>query len=71
MTIVDEIHKLMSEFPPTTPEAEELQRLSRFLTEMKRIGVAKTQEYNLPRPDTLGRGLLQMSLKRSVSIQRP
>ncbi len=67
MSIVDEIHELMSEFPSITPDAEELLRISRFLIEMKRVGVAKTQDYHLTRPDTAGRRLLQMSPKKSLS----
>ncbi|MEW6348780.1 MAG: hypothetical protein AB1646_06930 [Thermodesulfobacteriota bacterium] len=69
MSITDKLQGLISEFPRTTPDTEELQRLSQFLIEMKRMGVAKTQEYNLPRPDTLGRRLMQISPRKSVSIQ--
>ncbi|MFH1113254.1 MAG: hypothetical protein V1792_04980 [Pseudomonadota bacterium] len=54
MSILDEISKVKAEFPTTTPNAAELQRLGRFLAEMKRAGVARTQEYNIPQPDTIG-----------------
>lgn len=54
MSIIDEINKVKVEFPTTTSNAAELQRLDQFLTEMKRAGVARTQEYNIPQPDTIG-----------------
>jgi hypothetical protein len=53
MSILDEINKVRVEFPKRTPDAAELQRLGQFLAEMKRAGVARTQEYNIPQPDTI------------------
>lgn len=54
MSIIDEINKVKAEFPSTTSNADELQRLNRFLAEMRQAGVAKTQQYNIPQPDTIG-----------------
>ena len=59
MPIIDELKKTLASFPAATPDVEELARLQRFLTEMKDAGVAKTREYDLPRPDTIGRAAVE------------
>lgn len=58
MSIVDDVKKATGEFPAATGDPEELARLQEFLLQMKEAGVAKTREYDLPRPDTIGRALV-------------
>ena len=65
MSILDEINKVKAEFHTATSNEAELQRLDRFLTEMKRAGVARTQEYNIPQPDTLGYVLVNTPSKKA------
>jgi hypothetical protein len=55
MPVVEELKRILVSFPEATPDAAELARLRQFLTEMKDAGVAKTREYDLPQPDTIGR----------------
>jgi hypothetical protein len=57
MPTVEELRKVLSSFPAETRNAEELARLQTFFAEMKSAGIAKTREYDLPRPDTIGRSL--------------
>jgi len=54
---------LAAESPTATTGAEELTRLQQFLLEMKAAGVAKVREYDLPRPDTIGRALVETRRK--------
>lgn len=56
MATIDELRKLLDEFPEKTVDRERLSDLRAFLDEMKAAGIAKTREYDLPRPDTVGRG---------------
>lgn len=63
MRILEELEKTLATFPAGTPDPEELARLQRFLTEMKDAGVAKTREYDLPRPDTIGRATIEARRK--------
>lgn len=55
MPVLEELKRILASFPEATPDVAELARLRQFLTEMKDAGVAKTREYDLPRPDTIGR----------------
>ncbi|MFH0823177.1 MAG: hypothetical protein V2B18_10545 [Pseudomonadota bacterium] len=72
MSIVDDVNKVISEFPANAEHPAELARLSRFFVEMKRAGIAKTQEYNLPRPNTLGRVVVKgFHTSVSGSIEGP
>jgi len=58
MAIVDDLKKTLAEFPSVTPDAGDLARLQQFFERMKALGVAKTREYDIPRPDTIGRALV-------------
>jgi len=58
MSILDDLKKTLAEFPSVTPNPEDLARLQQFLKQMKDTGVAKTREYDIPRPDTIGRALV-------------
>jgi hypothetical protein len=46
-------------YEATSSDPAELVRLQEFLQRMKDSGVAKTREYNLPPPDTLGRTMVE------------
>jgi hypothetical protein len=63
MAIVDELTNTLANFPRSTRDPEELARLQHFLAEMKDAGVAKTREYDLPRPDTIGRSVVDTRRK--------
>ena len=54
MAILDELNKTLKSFPQANPDSNELVRLRSFLSEMKTAGIAKTREYDLPQPDTIG-----------------
>lgn len=55
MTLVEDLKTALANFAGVTSDAAELARLQQFLTEMTTAGVAKTREYDLPQPDTIGR----------------
>lgn len=55
MAIVDDLRKVLDDFPQQHLEKARLAELRAFLDEMKAAGIAKTREYDLPRPDTVGR----------------
>jgi len=55
MSIVDDLKRTLASFPDTSVHPAELARLQQFFTQMKDAGVARTREYDLPRPDTIGR----------------
>lgn len=55
MTLVDKLKETLETFRTGTSDSEELERLQQFLSEMKSAGVARTREYDLPQPDTIGR----------------
>jgi hypothetical protein len=57
MQVDERVKKALAEFPPTSQDQTELARLQEFLQRMKDAGVARTREYDLPQPDTLGRSL--------------
>lgn len=59
MQVVKELEKTLAEYPPNSSDTEELARLRDFLQRMKEAGVARTREYDLPQPDTLGRALVE------------
>jgi hypothetical protein len=58
MPVVDDLKKMRAGFPAITPNPEDLARLQKFFNHMKEIGIAKTREYDIPRPDTIGRALV-------------
>ncbi len=66
MPIVDDLTKVLANLPTEMPDAQELMRLQRFLTDMKEAGVAKTRDYDLPRPDTIGRSATE-ALRKATS----
>ena len=59
MSINERIQKSIAEYEATRSDSTELIRLQEFLQRMKDAGVAKTREYNLPPPDTLGRTMVE------------
>ena len=63
MPILDDLKKTLAEFPSVTPNPDDLVRLQQFLNQMKDLGVAKTREYDIPRPDTIGRALVNTRRK--------
>jgi hypothetical protein len=64
MSVVDDVKRTLAEFPSTTADAEELARLMRFLAQMRRAGLTKMRDYDLPRPDTIGRSLVTAEFRR-------
>lgn len=63
MAIFDDLKKMLAEFPSVTADPEDLERLQQFLKQMKDAGVAKTHEYDIPQPDTIGRALVDAQRK--------
>ncbi len=61
MQIADRVKNALAERQADGPDAEELRRLQEFFQRMKAAGVAKTREYDLPQPDTLGRAVAERS----------
>ncbi len=59
MQVTERVKKTLAKYQETSPDAEDLARLQEFLQRMKDAGVAKTREYDLPQPDTLGRALVK------------
>ncbi len=58
MPISDRLAQTLAKFPSVTSNPDDLARLQQFLKQMKDSGVAKTREYDIPRPDTIGRVLV-------------
>jgi len=65
MGTVEDLKKALESFPRATQDAEELVRLQQFLNEMKTAGIAKTREYDLPQPDTVGQSALAQLVQGS------
>jgi len=63
MLVVEELKKALARFPQVTPDPAELARLQQFLAEMKTAGIAKTREYDLPQPDTIGRAARNLPIR--------
>ncbi len=63
MLVVEELKKMLARFPQVTPDPAELSRLQQFLAEMKMAGIAKTREYDLPQPDTIGRAARNLPIR--------
>ena len=55
MTLVEKVKDALAQAQPGQGMTDDLRRLSEFNAEMKRLGIAKQQEYNLPLLDTIGR----------------
>lgn len=64
MKISERVSNALASFEATTSAPAELVRLQEFLQEMRTAGVAKTMEYNLPPPDTLGRSMVERDKSR-------
>jgi len=70
MSIVDELKRTLASFPEATADAAELVRLQQFLAEMKIAGIARTREYDLPRPDTIGRASSKVAPRGHLTMRR-
>lgn len=57
MATLDQVKKTIEEFPARTSHPHELAKLQAFFDRMKQLGLVRTREYDLPLPDTIGRGL--------------
>lgn len=57
MTTVDQLKKLINGFESQSQDLEDLERLRSFYERMKREGVAKTRNYEIPQVDTIGRAI--------------
>ncbi|MBL8123887.1 MAG: hypothetical protein JNJ39_07270 [Blastocatellia bacterium] len=55
MSIVDKVKKESEKFRKENGENTEFRDLESFYAEMKRLGIAKTAQYELPPTDTLGK----------------
>ncbi|MDX2206454.1 MAG: hypothetical protein SFU57_02310 [Gemmatimonadales bacterium] len=63
MPVVEDLKKAFGTFPAVTPDPAELARLQQFFAAMKTAGIAKTREYDLPQPDTIGRAAVNLPLR--------
>ena len=59
MKIADRVSEAIAARKIEASHPDELVRLQEFLSKMIAEGVAKTREYDLPQPDTLGRTALE------------
>ncbi len=66
MQVTERVKKTLAEHQETGPDVRELARLQKFLRQMKAAGVAKTKEYDLPQPDTLGRAWMVERAKQAT-----
>ena len=58
MQVDERVKKALAEYPRASQDRGELARLQEFFQRMKDAGVARTREYDLPLPDTLGRAMV-------------
>lgn len=68
MIIADRVAAVITDHRQTQSHAEELVRLQEFLCRMKEAGVAKTREYDLPQPDTVGRSGVEKFQNRPIQF---
>jgi hypothetical protein len=61
MSLVEEVEKEIALISAARAEADDFIRLSAFYDEMKRLGMNKKHEYDLPLIDTVGRTLYRGS----------
>lgn len=59
MTISDRMKEAIEKHEGQFSNLDELRRLQQFLLQMKAAGLARTPEYDLPLPDTLGRAIVE------------
>ena len=64
MQVTDRLQRVLTAFPAKSTDAMELARLQEFLQRMKEAGIARTRDYDLPQPDTLGRALVERKRAR-------
>lgn len=57
MTLAEQLRKIAEEQASAVSNDLEYHEISEFYEEMVRLGFAKKQVYDLPRLDTIGRGL--------------
>ena len=62
MSFVEEVEKEIAMISAARAESDDFIRLSTFYDEMKRLGMNKKHEYNLPLIDTVGRTLYSRSV---------
>jgi outer membrane protein assembly factor BamD (BamD/ComL family) len=55
MHVDERVQKVLAEYPTTCNDPQELARLAEFYRRMKDARIARTREYELPLPDTIGR----------------
>jgi hypothetical protein len=67
MDLSDRVKKSLADYPEFCSSPDELTRLEEFLKKMKEAGIAKTREYDLPLPDTLGRAFVMHGQKQEQS----
>lgn len=65
MKTTEQLKKVLSDYPASNPDAKELTRLSEFFKTMKTKGIARTKEYDIPQPDTIGRTIVERVKKVS------
>ncbi len=57
MSITEEVNRIIGEQEKKMAEGTGSIELAEFYAEMRRLGIAKKQEYSLPPLDTIGRQL--------------
>jgi hypothetical protein len=65
MKTTEQVKKVIAEYPRASTDVKELVRLQEFFAKMKDAGIAKTREYDIPQPDTLGRVIIEKPRKAS------
>lgn len=61
MSISEQIQKELSETKKILEKNQDFISLEEFYAEMKKLGVAKKPEYDLPLIDTIGRNLYEIN----------
>jgi len=64
MALLEDLERVLANFPGIKQKEAEFVRLQEFLAEMKAAGIAKTREYDLPQPDTIGRSASSAASRR-------
>jgi hypothetical protein len=70
MQIVERLKAVIAAPPAGLCSNSELARLHAFYERMKEAGIAQTREYDLPRPDTIGRSMVQATGRDQSSRRR-
>jgi len=68
MTLVDQLREIAAEQASAVPEDSGYREMEEFYREMVRLGIAKTDVYDLPRLDTIGRSLHRKRVRNQEQV---